>query len=99
MNIKEMAPLSYLGWLTVHPADADHLKHGEEEQAHAAAGVVIEQLKEVHPALQAGGGAEASTFPWGGGGRQGTHPAPPERTDAHLVGRHPARPKEVVPCS
>lgn len=37
--------------LTVHPADADHFKHCEEEQAYAAAGVIIKQLEDIHSAL------------------------------------------------
>ena len=64
--------------LTIHPADADHLKHGKEEQARAAAGIVIKQLKEVHPALQAGDAAEASTSVGAGVGGRG-HTLPHQR--------------------
>lgn len=78
--------------LTVHPADADHFKHGKEQQARATAGVIIKQLEDVHPALWGKRQSEPSA------GGQGTCPSPHEMTGAHLGG-HPARSREFIPCS
>lgn len=36
---------------TIHPADADRLAEGEEEQGGAAADMVVQQLEQVHPSL------------------------------------------------
>ena len=37
---------------TVHPANADGLTEGEEEQGGAAADMVIQQLEQVYPSLK-----------------------------------------------
>lgn len=66
--------------LTVHPADAEHFKHGKEQQARATAGVIIKQLEDVHPALGDKRQSETSA------GGQGTCPSPHETTEAHLPG-------------
>lgn len=46
------------GWaqplLTIHPADADTLKDGHKEKAHPAGGIGVEELEDVHAALQSG---------------------------------------------
>lgn len=39
--------------LTVHPADADGLAEGEQQQRGAAADVMVEQLQQVHSSLPA----------------------------------------------
>lgn len=39
--------------LTVHPADADRLAEGKEQQRGAAADVMVEQLQQVHSSLPA----------------------------------------------
>lgn len=41
------------GGLTVHPADADGLAEGEQQQRGATADVVVEQLQQVHSSLPA----------------------------------------------
>lgn len=38
-------------WLTVHPANADRLAEGEEEQGGATADMMVQQLEQVHPSL------------------------------------------------
>lgn len=38
--------------LTIHPADADTLEDGHKEKAHPAGSVGVEELEDVHTALQ-----------------------------------------------
>lgn len=40
--------------LTVHPADANGLEYGHEQQTHPAGGVRVEELEDVHPPLVGG---------------------------------------------
>lgn len=52
-NIAYEAPRAHPP-LTIHPADADTLKDGHKEQAHATGGVGVKKLEDVHASLWAG---------------------------------------------